>query len=58
MEMAGVSADRTIMVGDSVIDIETGRNAGVLTCGITGGLGEESALRDSGCDILIERQES
>jgi len=46
---------RTVMIGDSSVDVETGRNAGVLTCGLTGGLGDEDALRASLPDILIER---
>lgn len=55
MARLGVSPERTAMIGDSAVDIETGRNAGALTCGITGGLGDEVALRASGPDILIER---
>jgi phosphoglycolate phosphatase len=55
MAKLGVPNELTAMVGDSSVDIETGRNAGVLTCGITGGLGDEAALRASGPDIIIER---
>lgn len=55
MERTGVPKERTVMVGDSVVDVETGRRAGVLTCGILGGIGDESALRAYAPDILIER---
>lgn len=51
----GVSPTRTIMVGDSMVDFEAGRNAGISVCGITGGLGDDDALRNAGCDYLIER---
>jgi len=42
------------MVGDGAIDVETGKHAGVLTCGVTYGLGDPNALRDSKPDYLID----
>ncbi len=45
----------TLLVGDSFVDIETARNAGVSSCGITGGIGDDAALRASAPDYLIER---
>ena len=35
----GVPAEQTLMIGDSSIDVLTGRNAGMWTCGVTGGYG-------------------
>lgn len=35
---SGVPKDRALMVGDSRIDVQTGINAGVATCGVTYGL--------------------
>ncbi len=55
MKETGISCGRTIMIGDSMVDIETGRNAGVSVCGITGGFGEDADLRAASCDVLIER---
>jgi len=43
-----------LMVGDGAIDVETGKHAGVLTCGVTYGLGDPNALRDSKPDYLID----
>ena len=54
----GISVDRTVMIGDSKVDIQTARNAGVLACGITGGLGDDNELVESLPDILIERGQS
>lgn len=55
MKESNVIQSRTIMIGDSMIDFEAGRNAGVAVCGISGGLGNEEALRHAGCDFFIER---
>jgi len=55
MKETGIPPARTIMIGDSMVDIETGRNAGVAVCGITGGFGEDADLRAARCDVLIER---
>lgn len=48
----GVPAARTLMVGDSAIDVATGRNAGVATCGVLWGFSGPS-VRESGADVLI-----
>lgn len=55
MAKCGACAADTVMIGDSSVDIETARNAGVTSCGITGGLGDDEPLRASKPDILIER---
>ena len=43
-----------LMIGDSAIDIETGKHAGVITCGVTYGLGDPISLHDSKPDYLID----
>ena len=43
-----------LMIGDSAIDIETGKHAGVMTCGVTYGLGDPVSLQDSKPDYLID----
>lgn len=55
LKETGVSPSRAIMIGDSMVDFHAGRNAGVAVCGISGGLGDEDALRHAGCDFFIER---
>lgn len=52
----GSSVDGVYMIGDSVVDILTARNAGVIACGITGGLGDDDELIASAPDIVIERR--
>jgi phosphoglycolate phosphatase len=39
---AGVSLERTVMVGDSAVDVETARNAGVRACGVRWGFQPET----------------
>lgn len=39
MEVTGVPPSRAVMIGDSDVDIETARRAGVLACGVTYGYG-------------------
>lgn len=39
--MTGIELARTLLIGDSRVDSETGRAAGVLTCGVTWGFGSQ-----------------
>ena len=52
LEAHGIPADEAIMVGDTVFDIEMGRNAGVKTCGVTYGNGSRESLCNA--DWLID----
>ncbi|MGZ6131640.1 MAG: HAD family hydrolase [Myxococcaceae bacterium] len=49
-EAIGVDPARALLVGDSAVDLETGRAAGVRVCAVTWGLGEHAAL--AGADYL------
>jgi phosphoglycolate phosphatase len=48
----GVRPEQALIVGDSAIDILTGRNAGIWTCGVTYGYGPES-LEQAPPDVLV-----
>lgn len=54
MSDTGSSAPETLMVGDSGVDIQTARNAGVRSCGVTWGFHPE-ALKVDIPDILIQQ---
>lgn len=56
MDACGTSRDGVYLIGDSVVDMMTARNARVTAVGITGGLGDEGELVASAPDILIERR--
>lgn len=52
----GASRERTMMVGDSSVDIQTARNAHVKSCGVTYGLQPET-LEAVPPDLLVDRME-
>ena len=49
-----VSPRRALMVGDGDTDVEAGKRAGVVTCGVTYGLGNANDLRAAQPDFLID----
>jgi len=53
---AGVGRDRTLLVGDSSVDVLTARNARVRCCGVTYGFQPET-LADPAPDLLVSRME-
>jgi phosphoglycolate phosphatase len=53
LQETGVGADEALMIGDSSIDVLTGRNAGVWTCGVTYGFAPHS-LEAVAPDVLVE----
>jgi phosphoglycolate phosphatase len=50
----GGTADRAWMIGDSAVDVRTGRNAGVATCGVRWGYATDS-FAEAPPDVLIDR---
>jgi phosphoglycolate phosphatase len=56
MQEAGVSSDRTLMIGDSGVDVQTAINAHIRSCGVTYGFQPET-LADPAPDRLVNRME-
>jgi phosphoglycolate phosphatase len=56
MQEAGAVRDRTLMVGDSSVDVLTARNAGVPVCCVTYGFQPES-LDEAPPDLKVDRME-
>jgi phosphoglycolate phosphatase len=54
LEETGVAAEEALMVGDSSIDVLTGRNSGLWTCGVTYGFAPQS-LEDVAPDVIVDR---
>src|SRR5437773_1193013 len=56
MQEAGVGKSDTLMVGDSSVDVQTARNAGIPCCGLTYGFQPET-LVDPAPDLLFDRMD-
>jgi phosphoglycolate phosphatase len=54
MEICGAGPGETVMIGDSAVDIQAGKAAGVFTCGVLGGFRPEEELKAAGCNLLVE----
>jgi phosphoglycolate phosphatase len=53
MNSCKAAASETAMVGDSPVDIQAGKAAGVTTCGVLGGFRPKEELEAAGCDLII-----
>jgi phosphoglycolate phosphatase len=53
LEETGVGAEEALMIGDSGIDVQTGRNAGVWTCGVTYGFAPQT-LEEVVPDVVVD----
>lgn len=55
IEELGSTLDRTLYVGDSEVDVETARNAGIKCVGVTWGFRGRAILEDEGADFIIDK---
>ncbi len=53
LQETGVPAAEALMIGDSSVDVLTGRNAGMWTCGVTYGFAPHT-LENSPPDVLVD----
>ena len=49
-----VDPHETVIVGDAGVDIESGKKAGIHTCGVSYGLRDRSELIEAGADKIID----
>ena len=49
-----IDPKRALLVGDMVVDIQTGKNAGIITCGVTYGFDGKEKLQAAKPDYLID----
>ena len=50
----GIDPAKTVMIGDSPVDIETAHNAGIIGIGCTWGFRSKSQLEAAGANYLVE----
>ena len=55
MEEMGARPDTTLFVGDSNVDVLTGKNGGLTACGVLWGFRTRQELEQAGADFLIDR---
>jgi phosphoglycolate phosphatase len=53
LQETGVAAEEALIIGDSSVDVLTGRNAGLRTCGVTYGFAPLT-LEEVAPDVLVE----
>jgi phosphoglycolate phosphatase-like HAD superfamily hydrolase len=49
----GVSPEQCLVIGDTTLDICSGKSAGAQTVGVLCGFGEEDELRRAGADLIL-----
>ncbi|WRS26245.1 HAD family hydrolase [Oscillospiraceae bacterium MB08-C2-2] len=54
MKELGATAEETIYIGDSGVDMQTAKNAGLTAVGVLWGFRDADELLGSGADILVE----
>lgn len=54
MSILGADKDNTIFVGDTKVDIETGKNAELYSIGVLWGFRDEAELKGAGADVIID----
>ncbi|KAA6319216.1 Phosphoglycolate phosphatase [termite gut metagenome] len=57
MKIAKVSKDKVLYVGDSGVDIQTAKNSGVSSCGVTWGFRPRRELEDFHPDFIVDKAE-
>lgn len=53
MEACGISAENTLMIGDSAADIVAAKSAGVKACGVLCGIGDREKMMAEGPDFTV-----
>jgi len=57
MEQIGAAEKQTLIIGDTEVDIEAGRRAGIKTCGVLFGFGRAEKVKAAEPDYLVNRPE-
>lgn len=52
-----IAPRKWVYVGDTSVDVKTGKAAGMFTVGVTWGFRDEAELRDNGADAIVHKPE-
>lgn len=55
MRHFGASPDETVYIGDSGVDMQTGKRLGAYTVGVSWGFRPKSELQEQGADVIIDK---
>jgi len=57
MERTGAEPETALFVGDSNVDVRTGKNGGLTVCGVLWGFRDRAELKGAGADYVINAPE-
>lgn len=57
IEHFGVKKEECLYIGDTSTDVETSKNAGIFSVGVTWGFRGRKELEESGADLVVDRPE-
>ena len=57
MEKLGVTSEECVYVGDTCVDMQTGKAAGIFTVGVTWGFRDREELENYQADAIVDRAE-
>lgn len=55
MDELGIEKGETVFVGDTKVDIATGKNAGLYSIGVLWGFRDEKELKEAGADFIVSQ---
>ena len=58
LQIAGVSKDEVLYVGDSGVDMQTAINSGVTSCGVTWGFRPRTELESFCPDYIVDKADT
>lgn len=54
LDLFQCSPEQTVLIGDSPVDIEAGKRAGVVTCVVSFGFGDPKEITSAGPDCCVD----